>query len=80
MRGLLWDKKYTKKKQKNRDSVLDGVPKSLPSLLRSRRIQEKASGVGFDWDNNSQVIDKVDEEIIELKESIINDKGTGSTS
>ena len=38
----------TKKKEKNRDSVLDGVPKSLPALLLSRRIQEKAAGVGFD--------------------------------
>ena len=64
-----------KKKEKNRDSVLDGVPKSLPALLQSRRIQEKAAGVGFDWDNNSQVLDKVDEEILELKESIIKNKG-----
>jgi MazG family protein len=64
-----------KKKEKNRDSVLDGVPKSLPALLQSRRIQEKAAAVGFDWDKNSQVLDKVDEEILELKESIIKDKG-----
>ena len=64
-----------KKKEKNRDSVLDGVPKSLPALLQSRRIQEKAAGVGFDWDNNSQVLDKVEEEILELKESIIKNKG-----
>ena len=65
----------TKKKEKNRDSVLDGVPKSLPALLLSRRIQEKAAGVGFDWDNNNQVLDKVDEEISELKESIIKNEG-----
>jgi tetrapyrrole methylase family protein/MazG family protein len=65
----------TKKKEKNRDSVLDGVPKSLPALLLSRRIQEKAAGVGFDWDNNNQVLDKVDEEVSELKESIIKNKG-----
>jgi len=65
----------TKKKEKNRESVLDGVPKSLPALLLSRRIQEKAAGVGFDWDNNDQVLDKVDEEIGELKESIIINEG-----
>ena len=65
----------TKKKEKNRDSVLDGVPKSLPALLLSRRIQEKAAGVGFDWDNNNQVLDKVDEEVSELKESMIKNKG-----
>ena len=65
----------TKKKEKNRDSILDGVPKSLPSLLLSRRIQEKAAGVGFDWNNNNQVLDKVDEEVSELKESIIKNKG-----
>jgi len=65
----------TKKKEKNRDSVLDGVPKSLPALLLSRRIQEKAAGVGFDWDNNSQVIGKVDEEVLELKESMVENKG-----
>ena len=65
----------TKKKEKNRDSVLDGVPKSLPALLLSRRIQEKAAGVGFDWDNNNQVLDKVDEEVSELKESMIKNEG-----
>tara|TARA_B100001142_G_scaffold285453_1_gene299768 strand:+ start:4931 stop:5677 length:747 start_codon:yes stop_codon:yes gene_type:complete len=65
----------TKKKEKNRDSVLDGVPRSLPALLLSRRIQEKAAGVGFDWDNNNQVLDKVDEEVSELKESMIKNEG-----
>tara|TARA_X000001036_G_scaffold158270_1_gene150209 strand:+ start:1448 stop:2179 length:732 start_codon:yes stop_codon:yes gene_type:complete len=65
----------TKKKEKKRDSVLDGVPKSLPALLQSRRIQEKAAGVGFDWDNNKKVLDKVDEEILELKEAIIKKDG-----
>ena len=40
-----------KKSEKNRQSVLDGVPIALPSLTKARRIQEKAAGVGFDWDN-----------------------------
>ena len=65
----------TKKKEKKRDSVLEGVPKSLPALLQSRRIQEKAADVGFDWEKNSQVIAKVDEEIAELKDAIKINKG-----
>jgi len=68
-----WEKE--KQKDKQRESVLDGVPNALPGLFKSRRIQEKASSVGFDWDNIDQVIKKVDEEIIELKESIKKQKG-----
>ena len=64
-----------KQKEKKRDSILDGVPASLPALLKARRIQEKASGVGFDWNNVDRVIEKVDEEITELKEAIVNNDG-----
>tara|TARA_Y100001970_G_scaffold66365_1_gene84763 strand:+ start:4077 stop:4832 length:756 start_codon:yes stop_codon:yes gene_type:complete len=64
-----------KQKEKKRDSVLDGVPASLPALLKSRRIQEKASSVGFDWNNTDRVIEKVDEEVAELKEAIANNNG-----
>ena len=64
-----------KQREKKRDSILDGVPTSLPALLKSRRIQEKAASVGFDWDNNSQVLKKVDEEIEELKDAIDNKVG-----
>ncbi len=49
-----------------RKSVIDGVPKQMPALLRALRIQEKASKVGFDWKNKSDVWKKVDEEIKEL--------------
>lgn len=59
-----------KKKEKKRDSILDGVPKALPALTKANRIQEKASGVGFDWDDLNQVYDKVYEEMDELKEAI----------
>tara|TARA_B000000475_G_scaffold253991_1_gene232659 strand:- start:14 stop:778 length:765 start_codon:yes stop_codon:yes gene_type:complete len=59
-----------KKKEKKRNSILEGVPKALPSLTKASRIQEKASGVGFDWDNLNQVYDKVYEELDELKEAI----------
>ena len=64
-----------KQKEKKRDSILDGVPISLPALLKARRIQEKASSVGFDWNNIDRVIDKVDEEIKELKDAISNNNG-----
>tara|TARA_Y100001960_G_C14579325_1_gene779902 strand:- start:53 stop:808 length:756 start_codon:yes stop_codon:yes gene_type:complete len=65
----------TKQKEKKRTSVLEGVPKSLPKLLKARRIQEKAAVVGFDWDDLNQVIAKVEEELIELKEAIKINKG-----
>jgi len=59
-----------KQKEKKRDSILDGVPKALPSLTKANRIQEKAAGVGFDWDRLNQVYDKVYEELDELNEAI----------
>jgi XTP/dITP diphosphohydrolase len=48
-------------------SVLEGVPQSLPAMVKAIRIQEKARGVGFDWDNRDQVWEKVGEELGELK-------------
>jgi XTP/dITP diphosphohydrolase len=51
-------------------SVLEGVPKSLPAIVKAFRIQEKVRGIGFDWDNKTQVWDKVLEEIEELKVEI----------
>jgi XTP/dITP diphosphohydrolase len=51
-------------------SVLGGVPASLPALIKANRIQEKARAVGFDWDERSQVWDKVNEELHELKAEI----------
>ena len=64
----VWEQ--SKKKEKKRDSVLDGVPSSLPTLTRARRIQEKASSVGFDWKTIKPVWEKVHEEINELDEAI----------
>lgn len=62
---------WEKIKIKNNDkSVLSGVPKSLPAMVKATRIQEKARGVGFDWDNQEQVFEKVQEEIAELQEEI----------
>ncbi|GGK75560.1 nucleoside triphosphate pyrophosphohydrolase [Rufibacter glacialis] len=48
-------------------SVLEGVPSSLPSMVKAMRIQEKARGVGFDWDEPSKVWEKVEEELAEFK-------------
>ena len=59
-----WEKLKLKEGKK---SVLEGVPKSLPAVVKSFRIQEKVRGIGFDWDNKNQVWDKVLEEIEELK-------------
>lgn len=68
-----WEKiklleKNTKTNEK-KQSVLEGVPKSLPALVKASRIQEKVKGLGFEWDNKQQVWDKVEEEIEELKEA-----------
>lgn len=59
-----WEKiKLTEKKNK---TVLGGVPKSLPAIVKANRLQEKARGVGFDWEEKSQVWDKVYEELNEV--------------
>ena len=63
-----WEKiKLTK--EQNR-SVLGGVPNALPELVKAYRMQEKAAGVGFDWENKEQVWEKVEEEIRELKDEV----------
>ena len=58
-----------KQREKGRTSILDGVPRTLPALNRARRLQEKASSVGFDWQQVDDVWAKVTEEIDELKEA-----------
>ncbi len=72
-----WEKiKLTKE---HNISVLGGVPNALPELVKAYRMQEKAAGVGFDWENKEQVWEKVEEEIRELKEEVeILEQGTGS--
>ncbi|MFN5628800.1 MAG: nucleoside triphosphate pyrophosphohydrolase [Bacteroidota bacterium] len=64
-----WEKLKIKEGNK---SVLGGVPKSLPSLLKAIRIQDKARSAGFDWDNKEQVWEKVLEELDELKHEVEN--------
>lgn len=65
-----WEK--LKLKEKGNESVLGGVPKSLPAMIKAMRIQEKARGVGFDWDNRDQVWGKVHEELDEFKNEVEN--------
>ncbi|WP_200975149.1 nucleoside triphosphate pyrophosphohydrolase [Echinicola sp. 20G] len=78
-----WEK--IKLKEKGNKSVLGGVPRSLPALIKAMRIQEKARGVGFDWEEKHQVWEKVEEEMQEFRAefnavddaSIDKDKATG---
>lgn len=58
------------KKEEGRESIMEGLPISLPALLQARRIQERAAGVNFEWDDIKYVWEKLDEEIDELKEAI----------
>lgn len=66
-----WEKLKLKEGNK---SVLGGVPKSLPALIKATRIQDKAKAVGFDWENKNQVWEKVQEELGELRAEIETDK------
>ena len=58
------------KLKEGRTSVLEGVPKSLPALVKANRIQDKVSGVGFDWEEPQQVFEKVKEELDELQQEV----------
>lgn len=62
-----WEKLKLKEGKK---SVLEGVPVSLPSLVKASRIQEKVAGVGFDWEEPQQVFEKLKEEIEELQHEV----------
>lgn len=64
--NVIWEKEKSKKRKGH---ILDGIPKSLPALHRSYRMQQKAASVGFDWDDVSDVWKKVDEEFGEFKEA-----------
>lgn len=63
------------KMKEGKTSVLSGVPKGLPSMVKAIRIQEKVKQVGFEWENKDQVFEKIEEEINELKEVVqLNDR------
>ncbi|MEW5798025.1 MAG: nucleoside triphosphate pyrophosphohydrolase [Bacteroidota bacterium] len=65
--SALWDKI---KMSEGRNSVLDGIPNSLPALMKAEKVQKKASKVGFDWTQKEDVWKKVEEEIKELHEAV----------
>lgn len=64
-----WEKQK-RKEGKNRNSILEGVPKSLPALILAHRLQERASRVGFDWSESQYVIGKMEEELSEFKQAL----------
>ncbi len=63
-----WEQLKLKEKNNHKKSVLSGVPSSLPAMIKAMRIQEKVSGIGFDWKQKEDVWEKIDEEIEEVKE------------
>lgn len=71
-----WDKlkaderKASGKVEKTKDSILDEVPVHFPALLEGLKLTKKAAKVGFDWENADQIFNKLDEEVVELKEAI----------
>ncbi|MGL4867553.1 MAG: nucleoside triphosphate pyrophosphohydrolase [Cetobacterium sp.] len=66
-----WEKiKKEEKEHADRQSILDGIPKGMPALIKAEKIQKKVSKIGFDWSEIKSVIDKVEEEIEELKVEI----------
>ena len=68
-----------KKKEKinaTNHSILDNIPKELPSLLRAQKLQKKAAKQGFDWDRVGEVFNKLDEEITEFKQAVLSGKDT----
>ena len=62
-----WEKLKLKEGKK---SVLEGVPKTLPAMVKANRIQDKVAGVGFDWEKPEQVFEKVKEELAELQQEV----------
>ena len=73
----IWDHKKSQEiGKKNPKSALSGVPKALPSALRAQKLQKKAAKTGFEWENTDQVIDKLNEELLELQEAKTNTEKT----
>ena len=71
----IWEKEKKKEREKkNLTSLMDDIPKNLPSLTRAKKIQKRAKSVGFDWQNENDVIRKIDEEIDELKRAKVSQK------
>ncbi len=65
-----WEKLKSDERKAENKSVLSGVPRSMPALLKASRLTEKAARVGFDWRRTEDVFDKLDEEMAELREAV----------
>lgn len=71
--GRIWeDQKAQEKRKKDQDSILGDVPMALPAVLRAQKLQKRAARVGFEWPEAIQVLDKLEEEIQELRQAIEN--------
>ncbi|MCK5373938.1 MAG: nucleoside triphosphate pyrophosphohydrolase [Alphaproteobacteria bacterium] len=73
--NAIWD--IQKSKEKSHDAIevssaLDGITRTLPSLLKAQKLQKKAAKVGFEWDGTLDVLDKLEEEIAEMRAAIAN--------
>ena len=66
--------KASERSKKQQHSALDDIPLALPALTRAQKMQRRASNEGFDWRHYSPVFDKLDEEIVELKQAIANNE------
>ncbi len=68
----LWEeiKRREKGERKGEHSVMDGIPRNLSALLRARKAQKKAAEYGFDWEKQEQIIDKIQEELDEIREAV----------
>jgi len=65
-----WEK-IKKEEKTERESILDGIPKQLPALLKAFRVQEKASRIGFDWNKAEDALEKLEEETAEFREAVV---------
>jgi tetrapyrrole methylase family protein/MazG family protein len=65
-----WEQLKKAERSEKKEGVLSGVPPSLPALLKAARLTEKASRVGFDWEEVSDIFTKIDEEVAELREAV----------
>jgi len=70
-----WDE-HKKREGKQSESILEGIPKTLPALLRARKLQDRAAKVGFDWEKIDDVLSKLDEEVAEFKQAVRSRKET----
>ena len=66
----LWEKVKKKEKEGREDLIMNGIPCHMPALLQAEKVQKKAAKFGFDWENELQIIDKIEEELSELKDAL----------